>query len=111
MFRRTMPQRPSSRLATERQKKFKIRFAVNAPWAKRVFVAGSFNEWDPKTTPLEERSAGRWETTLSLPPGRYEYKFVVDGQWTHDPTALQNVPDQYGALNSVIEVKENGAGR
>ena len=105
-----MPSQSSSRLATGKQKKFKVRFAINAPRARHVSVAGDFNQWNPEAMLLEKRSGGRWETTLNLPTGRYEYKFVVDGEWRHDPTALQNIPNQHGSLNSVIEVTEAGRG-
>ena len=50
------------------------------------------------------RGAGLWQTTLALKPGRYQYKFVVDGEWMADPEAKQNVFNVHGTLNSVIEV-------
>jgi hypothetical protein len=40
-----------------------------------------------------------------LPPGRHEYKFVVDGQWLPDPNAQANAFNAYGTLNSVVEVR------
>jgi len=43
--------------------------------------------------------------TIAVRPGRYQYKFVADGQWLHDPKAQENVPDPHGSLNSVIEVR------
>jgi hypothetical protein len=54
---------------------------------------------------MKQKSAGRWETTLALAPGRYEYKFIADGEWIHDPSAQQNVPNIHGSLNSVCEVR------
>ena len=48
--------------------------------------------------------AGLWEKRLVLPPGRHEYKFVVDGQWQHDRDARENVLNEFGTLNSVVEV-------
>ena len=48
---------------------------------------------------------GLWEKRLVLPPGHYEYKFVVDGSWTQDPEAAENVPNILGSLNSVVEVR------
>ncbi len=73
--------------------------------AKRVAVCGGFNGWMPDSKPLKLTSAGHWETTLSLAPGRYEYKFVVDGQWIPDPHAVENTWNEFGTLNSVIEVQ------
>jgi hypothetical protein len=48
---------------------------------------------------------GHWETTLELVPGRYEYKFVRDGEWMPDLLARENVLNGYGTLNSVIELR------
>jgi len=75
------------------------------PAAKSAAVAGSFNGWDQKRNPLQKDSNGGWRTTLWLPPGRYEYRFVVDGaQWCNDPVAKESVPNEFGSTNSVIVV-------
>ena len=83
----------------------KVSFALFNPEAKRVSLCGEFNEWSPDATPMKRREGGRWEADLALRPGRYQYKFVIDGQWLHDPAARENVPNQYGSLNSVMEVR------
>ena len=49
-------------------------------------------------------SEGKWITELMLPPGRYEYLFVVDGVWLPDPAAAETVPNPYGGRNSVLTV-------
>ena len=81
------------------------RFVLLEPHAKRVALCGGFNAWSPHATPLNRQNDGLWETSLALPPGRYEYKFVVDGHWLPDPNAHENVCNGYGTLNSVIEVR------
>ncbi len=83
----------------------KVPFALQAPSARQVWVCGDFNQWSPEASPLKRKDSGLWETTLSLKPGRYQYKFVADDQWTHDPNARENVPNMHGSLNSVIEVR------
>ncbi len=82
-----------------------VNFTLQAPQARQVSLCGEFNQWTPTTTPLRRRHAGRWETVLALGAGRYEYKYVVDGQWTHDPKAQEQVPNPHGSLNSVIVVR------
>jgi hypothetical protein len=72
------------------------------PGATTVCVAGSFNEWKPERTPLAPLGNGRWAGDLTVKPGRYEYLFVVDGQWLPDPNAGENVPNPYGGKNSVL---------
>jgi len=82
----------------------KVTFRVYEPHARRVSLAGEFNQWDPIAAPMQSHDDGHWSITLDLPPGRYQYKFVVDGQWLPDLTAHENVPNEHGTLNSVIEV-------
>ena len=50
------------------------------------------------------REAGKWEKQITLPPGRYEYKFIVDGMWIADPAGAQEVLNAFGSTNSVVEV-------
>ena len=73
--------------------------------AKRVSLSGDFNGWSPDATPMKRYDDGHWETTIELAPGRYEYKFVRDGEWMPDLLARENVLNGYGTLNSVIEVR------
>jgi 1,4-alpha-glucan branching enzyme len=72
--------------------------------ADNVSVAGEFNDWDPEADPMS-LSGGVWTITLGLDPGRYEYKFVVDGDWITDPANPEKVSDPYGGFNSVLTVQ------
>ena len=82
-----------------------VEFRLNLPGVKSAAVAGSFNGWDLKSTPLMKDGNGGWKTTVLLPPGRYEYRFVIDGaQWFSDPGAKESVPNQFGSTNSVLVV-------
>ncbi len=74
------------------------------PEAKSVFVAGSFNGWNPARTPLTRKSDGRWVGDLTGITGRHEYLFVVDGQWVPDPNAPESVQNPFGGKNSVLVV-------
>ncbi|HVL40172.1 MAG TPA: alpha-amylase family glycosyl hydrolase [Fimbriimonadaceae bacterium] len=71
---------------------------------RSVHLAGSFNGWDRQATPMKLGADRRtWSKTLSLPPGRHTYKFVLDGeQWVVDPKALRNEDDGGGNVNSVL---------
>jgi 1,4-alpha-glucan branching enzyme len=82
-----------------------VTFALHKPDAKHVSLCGEFNGWSPTATPMKRHDDGRWETTVALAPGRYQYKFLVDGDWLLDPAAQKNVPNEHGSLNSVIEVR------
>jgi hypothetical protein len=75
-----------------------------APDAREVNVAGNFNNWRSDATPLKNTGDREWVVRLMLRSGQYEYRFLVDGQWTEDPGASQRVANPYGTLNSVLMV-------
>lgn len=82
--------------------------AITFVWTGQVLksagVAGGFNNWDPAATPLSPKEGGCWEAIVGLPPGSYEYRFVIDGQWLPDPGNPRSVPNPFGGLNSVRDV-------
>lgn len=71
--------------------------------ARKVILAGSFNGWDEQTTKMQKVQDG-WSLKADLPPGRYEYKFIVDGTWLHDPRNRERVMNEHGTSNSVLWV-------
>jgi 1,4-alpha-glucan branching enzyme len=62
-------------------------FVIAAPGAKSVAIVGDFSAWQP--LPLSDPDGdGIWSAIIPLPPGRYEYAFLVDGKWVgQDPLA------------------------
>ena len=85
--------------------KKEIEFNLDVPEASQVFVAGEFNEWSPTDIRMEKGEDGIWRATIELDPGKYEYKFVVDGTWMEDPDNPDKVSDPYGGNNSVLTVE------
>jgi 1,4-alpha-glucan branching enzyme len=85
-----------------------VEFVCFAPKARRVAIVGDFNNWSTSADPMFDREEkGAWSITLPLPPGRYEYKFLIDGdKWIPDVGNPKKVKDGFGAYNSVVEVKE-----
>jgi 1,4-alpha-glucan branching enzyme len=81
-----------------------VRFEFTHPTAHTVCIAGSFNDWDPASKPMQSSGAGNWWKKTSLAPGTYEYCLVVDGQWMPDPLARKTMPNPFGGWNSVLEV-------
>ena len=75
--------------------------------AQEVCLAGSFNDWHPSFTPMVRLDDGQWAKELALPPGRHEYRFVVDGQWVDDPAATELIPNPFGTPNAVLVVAAN----
>ena len=74
--------------------------------AGEVKLAGEFNNWIPEVT--ERQEDGSWSREVSLAPGKYMYKFVVDGEWRGNMD-LPNVVDQEGNTNNVIEVEDSAS--
>jgi len=76
-------------------------FEFLAPDAQKVFLAGDFNNWDPSASLMKKDKNGMWKTTVSLKPGRYEYRFLRDGHWENDPACCDCVQNQFGSQNCV----------
>lgn len=85
-----------------------------APDSQEVSVGGTFNDWNPNQTPMRKSADGTWRVTLRVPPGSYEYKFVVDGKWLCEPgvdefdpklaCSRDCVPNVYGSWNRKLDV-------
>jgi 1,4-alpha-glucan branching enzyme len=98
------PVAPPAR-AVERPAEKPVEFVLKMPHAQMAAVTGTFNGWDVRRTPLRRGQDGSWKTTVWLPPGRYEYRFVLDGsQWVSDPSAKESVKNPFGSTNSVLVV-------
>ncbi len=78
-------------------------FLKGFPQAKEVVLAGTFNGWDEHTTLMQKTTDG-WELKADLPPGRYEYKFIVDGEWMPDPANKERVQNEHNTFNSVLNI-------
>ena len=79
----------------------KIQFEFPTLEAQEVHLSGDFNNWDTGSHPIKKDKNGKWTTTLSLKPGRYEYRFFVDGNWENDPSCSSCVPNGFGSQNCV----------
>jgi len=81
-------------------------FAIRAPGAQRVQVAGSFNNWNPNACSMvpDQDGTGLWRLRVPIEGARHEYRFVIDGRWETDPGNPHTVPNDFGELNSVVEL-------
>jgi hypothetical protein len=76
-----------------------------------VTLRGSFNGWGE--TPMTPQPDGSWSVTTPLDPGKYQYKFYINGEWPADmrsgpnegrpidPDADAYAPDGYDGVNAV----------
>ncbi|MGB0603911.1 MAG: isoamylase early set domain-containing protein [Candidatus Latescibacterota bacterium] len=84
--------------------KSRVNFALHAPDANEVFIAGTFNDWDPQVRRLRCDKKGTWRTWMNLPAGQHEYRFIVNGDWQEDPQAGERAYNPFGTFNSVVSV-------
>lgn len=80
-------------------------FQAKFSGAKKVLIAGDFNNWTPVSTPMQPSGRpGEWRMRLPLSRGRYRYRLVVDGKWMTDPNNQYVEANQFGELNNIVEV-------
>ena len=83
-----------------------VLFTFEASEAHCVQLAGDFNGWVADGN--EMQSDGQiWKKVVSLPPGRYHYRYVVDGRWLPDPLNVNVEPSPWGGYNSVVDLAGN----
>ena len=81
-----------------------VTFVFDNKDAKSVFVAGDFNNWDPKAGKMKKVKDGSFRACLALTPGQHQYKFVADGIWFVDEDVKKKVQNELGTMNSIVEV-------
>jgi hypothetical protein len=69
--------------------------------AKQIILSGSFNNWSTSQISMQRSSTG-WFVKLKLPPGKYQYKYIVDGNWIPDQYNQMKQDDLNGGFNSVV---------
>jgi chromosome partitioning protein len=85
-----------------------VMFTVEAADAERVQVAGDFNDWTLGDSEMEPAGAV-WKKVVKLPPGRYRYRYVIDGRWQSDPLNAVAEPSPYGGEDSILIVDDEVA--
>ena len=85
-------------------KRRKIMFSFESSDAKEVILMGDFNNWNPKKHPMKKDGDGKWTKAVILPPGQYEYKFLVDGHWKEDPQSDRICPNKFGTYNNIFNL-------
>ena len=81
-----------------------IEFTVMAPEAQEVFLVGDFNGWQAEGFQMRKFKDGICRKKVQLKPGRYEYLFIVDGDWWTDPQNDARCSNPFGLENSVIQI-------
>jgi enterochelin esterase-like enzyme len=74
--------------------------------AEAVAIYGSFNNWIQTKNYCAKEGDG-WVCRIDLAPGKYTYRFLVDGVGLTDPTNSVTEDDRNGHTDSVIVIKPN----
>lgn len=84
----------------------KAEFKLYAPQANEVYLAGDFNHWTPnENSRLTRGQDGTWRKALKLSPGKYRYRFVIDGKWQEDPNNPLSEINNFGEPDSLLELR------
>ena len=94
---------PKKNTATSTKKR--IILTLNAEHGAEVYVAGTFNNWEPEKQMIDKTGTGTYSCQLMLTPGTYEYKFKVNNAWVLDQNNPNFTQNNLGTLNSVLNVQ------
>lgn len=87
-----------------------VTFKFHAAPGSKVYLAGTFNKWNPTMIRLEDDKKGRYSATVLMPTGRNEYKFIVDGNWCNAHDCKNMTPNPFGTTNSVLFIGHDPKG-
>jgi len=92
---------PCAGIGVTSVKNYTLDIRVRFDGAKKVCVAGTFNNWDTSSDPLKYMEGNYWHAKMELPEGKYEYKLIVDDStWELDPN-IPFIQGEYGPNNYV----------
>ena len=98
-----MPKKDYTKTGRSCRVTFELPAEINAQTA---FLCGDFNQWSPTVHPMKKDPSGVWKKITMLYPGRYEYRFRIDGQWENDPANHRTCPNCFGTYNNVVIVPQ-----
>jgi len=85
-----------------------VPFVVRFKGANEVIVTGDFTGWSREGIRLRKAGQEEFRAALTLKPGEYQYRLIVDGEWTDDPQAKKRVPNPFGGENCVLQIPPRG---
>ena len=85
-------------------KRRRIQFEYKDAGAQTAYLVGDFNEWNPQSDAMKKDIDGTWKKVKLLIPGRYEYKFLVDGIWKEDPENGHRCLNSFGTFNCIVNI-------
>jgi 1,4-alpha-glucan branching enzyme len=87
------------------RRKKRVHFRLEAAKAKQVSLVVQLNRFEKRKYPMnKEDNHGHWKKILVLPPGRYRYRFSVDGRWVNDPENERKLLEPGGSVENELLV-------
>lgn len=71
-----------------------------------VEISGIDIGWGQRMPLTFDKEQGLWILKRELPEGRYEYKYIVDGEWTCNKYELVTYPNKDGHVNNYVQVDD-----
>jgi 1,4-alpha-glucan branching enzyme len=93
-----------SGMSNQKTGKKRVTFSYAEPAAQSVLLAGDFTGWQQAPLSLKRDKNGVWKKIVSLAPGQYQYRLLVDGEWRNDPKCAHRQANQFGGENCVCIV-------
>jgi 1,4-alpha-glucan branching enzyme len=87
----------------------RIEFRLRGLSARDVSIVGDFNQWERDAHPMRKDESGAWTQTVTLSPGRYEYRIYADGQFLDDPNNPLKCMNCFGTENNVLVVPQSNS--
>ncbi|XP_022765509.1 phosphoglucan phosphatase DSP4, amyloplastic-like isoform X3 [Durio zibethinus] len=72
-----------------------------------VEVSGLDIGWGQRIPLKLDKEHESWTLQRELPEGRYEYKYIVDGEWTINEFELLTTPNKDGHINNFLHIVDN----
>ncbi len=71
----------------------------------KITLFGSFNSWNRNNLEMkDDDNDGTYEIEIPIQPGRYEYRFWIDGKEIIDPNNPEKISNPFGEYNSLLTI-------
>ncbi len=81
-----------------------VTFRIPASLGQDIYIVGDFNNWVADENSRLTRENGSWKKDLSIKPGSYRYRFIIDGKWQEDPTNPNLEKNPFGEFDSLLKI-------
>ena len=77
---------------------------------EEVKIAGSFSGWKEQYKLIKDPNDNIFKLTLKLNCGKYQYKYIVDGDWKC-AEGQPKITDEKGITNNILEIENSSSNK